>query len=370
MTATGCHGDKICPIIKTACPSVCFVGDILENITTGIVVLDIDKQQVLFQNPYARELFKKTKRNDYRVLSTLLLPDLSELLATPKTTFSKKLTYENRIYGYTVYRLIETYLWIFITDITEKERLQSVAEAVNTMENIGYIFSGIRHEIGNPINSIKMTMSVLRKNIEKYSIETTVEYIDRVLSEIHRVEYLLRSLKNFSLYEKPEVQSIDLRSFMKIFLALVTNDIEKNGISLRNEIRTSGRWIAADPRMLQQVLLNVITNASDSLKDSEAPAISIRAFGSGEHVTIEVLDNGCGIPEEEQKNIFKPFFTTKSEGTGLGLVIVKKMLAGMKGTIAFRSYEKMGTIVTITLPAAISESSEEDDIEKISADYR
>src|SRR3970282_1845245 len=82
-------------------------------------------------------------------------------------------------------------------DVTDKLRFESIAEAVNTMNSIGYVFSGIRHEIGNPLNSIKMTLNVLKKNLDKYGKDHILEYIDRALSESARIEYLLKSLKNF-----------------------------------------------------------------------------------------------------------------------------------------------------------------------------
>jgi signal transduction histidine kinase len=90
--------------------------------------------------------------------------------------------------------------WAFF-DITEKSRLESIAEAVETMNNIGYVFSAVRHELGNPINSVKAGLSVLRANIDTFSRSVVIEYVDRLSSELSRVEVLLRSLRNFSMYD-------------------------------------------------------------------------------------------------------------------------------------------------------------------------
>ncbi|NOY64756.1 MAG: HAMP domain-containing histidine kinase [Nitrospirae bacterium] len=328
----------------------CVYVNILKNINLGIIGLDIKKQIIIFQNKVAIDLFKSTiKPGDYKALCALLLPNMNEYLTSDTPAISLTLRYGTKFIGYSVYRVSDRYLWIYATDVTEKMRLNSIAEAVNTMNNIGYIFSGIRHEIGNPVNSIKMTLSVLRDNIEIYSREKVIEYIDRALNEVSRVEYLLRVLKSFSMYENMELQNIQISSFIDNLLSMVMKDFEKKGIKIKTLIRKNAEMVYADPRALQQVMMNILTNASDALKDRENPEILISIYKMNNQIIIRVADNGCGMSEEQQKNLFKPFYTTKPDGTGLGLVIVKKMLTGMNGTIRIESRENIGTEVTLTL---------------------
>lgn len=340
-----------CPISKTPCPGVCIYADILENINLGIIVFDICSEKVIFQNKLALDIFAATtKPKDYEGLYSLLMSDLDELPSPSKPSLSRTLHYGTRLLGYTVYNVIEGYIWIFVQDVSEKVRLESIAEAVNTMENIGYIFSSIRHEIGNPINSIKMTMSVLKNNLEKFPKDTVAAYVDRVLTEIGRVEYLLKSLRNFNLYENPQRQRVKMDSFVENFMALVADDYKQKGIKLRTIIHPRAEWAYVDPRALQQVLLNILSNAADALKGREEPEIDIGVLRLNGRIKMLVADNGCGMTEEQQKHLFKPFYTFKTEGTGLGLVIVKKMLAQMNSTIEIKSYENAGTLVTISLP--------------------
>ncbi len=242
-------------------------------------------------------------------------------------------------------------------DITEKIRLESIAEAANMMTNIGYIFAGIRHEIGNPINSIKITLSVLKKKMDAFSPATIHDYIDRALAELSRMEYLLKTLKNFNMYETPEIQNISMNSFMERFLALVADDFEKEGIMIRSRIEPEAVWGYADPRALQQVLLNILSNASNALAGKEKGEIAIRVLKAEGLIKIRLTDNGCGISQEQQKELFKPFRTTKAGGTGLGLVIAKKMLTGMNGTIEIWSREGEGTTVNISIPEGSDEHS-------------
>jgi C4-dicarboxylate-specific signal transduction histidine kinase len=107
--------------------------------------------------------------------------------------------------------------------------------------------------------------------------------------------------------------------------------------------------VRADPQALQQVLLNVLNNASEAVNGRRDPKITVEVSRAGGMIRFHVADNGCGIAEDRMKNLFKPFYTTKEHGTGLGLVIVKKMLARMNGTIYIESRKDEGTSVDIEL---------------------
>lgn len=236
-------------------------------------------------------------------------------------------------------------------DTTEKQRLESIAEAVNMMENVGYVFSGIRHELGNPINSVKTALSVLRKNIDVWEKEQTITYIERSLQEIGRVEYLLRALKTFSFHENPKMQKLSLHEFMSSFVTLIEGDFAQRGIEIKlSEKDVGAAWF--DPRALHQVMLNLAANADDALAETENAEIFITLNRDERFVRVSVRDNGAGMTELQKENLFKPFYTSKPDGTGLGLVIVKKMIAKMNGTIKIQSTHGIGTEVKFALEAA------------------
>jgi PAS domain S-box-containing protein len=237
-------------------------------------------------------------------------------------------------------------------DVTEKKRLESIAAAANLMENIGYVFSGIRHEIGNPINSIKMTLSVLESNLAKFDRKTVNEFLARSLNEINRVEYLLKALRNFNMFENPTIQPTQINPFVEKFLLLAEADFKKQGIMVKTVPARGLVQTLVDPRALQQVMLNLMTNAADALANRDNPTITIRVRAIPDFIRISVEDNGCGISCDRQKNLFKPFFTSKPNGTGLGLVIAKKMLSEMNCTIDIKSRVNVGTEVTICMPQA------------------
>lgn len=235
-------------------------------------------------------------------------------------------------------------------DITEHVRLESIAHSVDLMNNLGSIFCGIRHEIGNPVNSIKLTMSVLKNNLDKYPREMVVEYIERVLGEVERIEYLLRALKSFNMYEDQKPETVVLGPFLTKFLDLVRKDcqlksIRIHGVGLEENLRSH-----LDPRALWQILINIVNNSMDAVQRAGGGEIEIRLSGAAGIAQIVVRDSGVGMTPPQLKQIFQPFFTTKPSGTGLGLVMVKKLLVQMGGDIDVQSTTLLGTTVTLTLP--------------------
>ncbi len=264
-----------------------------------------------------------------------------------------QVTHQGRLFGHSVYKAAPNYRCVFIRDITEKSRLESIAQAVNAMDNIGFIFSGIRHEIGNPLNSLKMALSVLKQNIENASPEMLKEYIDRGLGDIGRMEYLLKSLKTFTMYESVELKDLPLIEFMGKFISLVERDFHSYGIRIKTEIPLDIAWVRIDERALHQALLNIFSNAADALKGEDTPEISIRAEVRDQLMWLTIADNGCGISPEQVKHLFQPFNTSKINGNGLGLVITRKLLAMMDSDIDIVSQPGYGTQVTVRLPVAV-----------------
>lgn len=254
--------------------------------------------------------------------------------------------YAGRISNYTMIR----------RDVTDKLRLESIAEAVNTMNNIGYVFSGIRHEIGNPVNSVKLTLNLLNSNMDYYPKETIQKYIERILDEVLRIEYLLKNLKTFNMYETPELRDVSIPDFLEKFLLLSKTDYEKKGIVITTSIEPDAEFCHTDPRALQQVLLNLFTNSVDACEARPGPRISIAVSKSSGVIRMRISDNGCGMTEEQHRNMFKPFYTTKSGGTGLGLVIAKKMLAKMDSSIEVTSRINEGTEASIFMPEGKGEN--------------
>jgi signal transduction histidine kinase len=346
------------------CNAPCIFTDVLRNIDTGLIILDTVEKKVFFKNAHAVKILEPLEAaQDYEGLSALLCNDLDPLQQPGRTRSRQTIIhYEHRVLGYTVYKIPgdQRHISIFIQDITDRHRLAAIDEATEMMNNIGCLFSGIRHEIGNPLNSIKMALAVLQNNISKYSPEEIDVYFNRISGEIIKMEALLKSLKNFSMFETPRTSDIDLAMFFDNLMQLLGADIRAKKVEIRIEIAPDAKRIMVDPRALQHVTMNLFANALDAMAETPEPVLLVRSQSRGNVILLSITDNGCGMSEELSRDAFKPFFTTKPHGTGLGLVISKKMLTQMHCGIELVSEKGLGTTFHLTLPKSATKTQRQD----------
>lgn len=340
--------------IEKICNAPCIFTDVLRDIDTGLIILDTINRDVFFKNKHAVKILEPLKAvHDYNGLCNLLCADLDNL-QKPGRTRSRQtiIRYEHRVLGYTVYRLPgdKRYISVFIQDITDRHRLAAIDEATEMMNNIGCLFSGIRHEIGNPLNSIKMALTVLQNNIHKYSPEEIDVYFHRISGEITKMEALLKSFKNFSMFEIPKTSDVDLTMFFDSLMHLLGGDIKSKNIDVQFDLAPDAQRAMVDTRALQHVTMNLFANAIDAMADVPNPQLVVRSRNQGDVIQLIIADNGCGMSDDLVRDAFKPFFTTKPHGTGLGLVISKKMLAQMNCGIDLESVKGKGTTFILTLP--------------------
>ncbi len=331
-------------------------SEVLSAISTGIIILDLEEEAVCFRNAYANSILDQVRADSS-------FPDIYDLLRDEISDFKngesarsqkKKIRYGDRLFGYTLYgsEVKRRYVAVFIQDITDQLRLEAIDEASEMMHNIGFLFSGIRHEIGNPINSIKMALTVLRKNVNRFPVEEVEKYFDRIFGEVAKMEVLLKSLKTFNLFEKPRPTAVDLQAFFDEFIRLFSMDARKKNVKVDIEISQEARWVNADVRAMQHVIMNIFANAMDALEGRPDPSLGVRCQPGGKVVVLTISDNGCGIDSQVKGDIFKPFFTTKKDGTGLGLMLSRKLLTQMNCSMEISSKHGTGTTVTLLLPNA------------------
>lgn len=339
-----------CSHLKCEESSHCLYHEILATIDAAVIVADEQAEELVFLNEAARRLLLAEHLDPtYAAVANHLLTVRDDEPASDRGLKLRHVQLDGRTFSYSVHRGCGRFEVVLLRDESDRQRLESLASAVNTTEHIGHVFAGIRHEIGNPINSIKMTLSVLQRNLQRYDTDTIGEYVERSLSDIARIEYLLRSLRNFNMVEEPAPVDLDLEDFLAQFFALVAGDFQRRGAQVGYHVDADARVVRADPRALQQVLINLLSNAADALVDVEEPRIAINAARRGDTVALMVRDNGCGMDQETQAMLFQPFFTTKERGTGLGMIIIQKMVARMGGEVSVDSAPGQGTTFTLSL---------------------
>jgi signal transduction histidine kinase len=241
---------------------------------------------------------------------------------------------------------------VVVRDVTEQKRLRAIAEIANNMNNIGFIFSGVRHELGNPVNSMKVAATILRDDYHSLDDAARLEYVDRMRSDIERLQELLKVLHSFSMFENLTMEEVGITGFFRNLMPAIEPDFKRAGIAIEQRFPEGDCLLLADRRALYQVVVNLLNNAHASLRGRAAPRVTVSGSCDGARFTLAVADNGCGMPEAVRQNLFKPFYTTKPEGTGLGLVICQKLVLAMNGFIEVASAPDQGTAVTVSLPLA------------------
>ena len=233
-------------------------------------------------------------------------------------------------------------------DDTARRRIERIASALNMTDNVGYVFAGIRHELGNPVNSVKAALSVLKGRAETIDREQLRDYLDDILGEIQRMEFLLDALRGYSRIDRVRLQEVELEPFLRRFGRLVEHDARGRGATLSVEVEPDA-VARADPRALHQVLLNLVTNALDAVRGRDAPEVRIQVERRPGRVVLRVEDNGSGMSDEQLDRLFQPFQSEKPGGSGLGMVIVQRLLAQMHGTIDVQSRPGVGTTIRVGL---------------------
>ncbi|HXG66369.1 MAG TPA: ATP-binding protein [Blastocatellia bacterium] len=231
--------------------------------------------------------------------------------------------------------------------------LQQQLVQVEKMSAIGNLVSGIAHELNNPLTVIMgYTELALRRLKGTAADPKEVKFLEDILAEAERCRRIVAKLLQFARPETPERRSVHINELIEQAVQLRSYEMQVSGIEVVREYDPSDPVIDADAHKLQQVILNLLDNAYDAIREAGRPGkIWLRTKAAEGKLTIEVLDNGTGISEPAR--VFDPFYTTKEvgQGTGLGLSISYGIIEEHHGTIRAENWAE-GARFTIILPAA------------------
>ncbi len=241
-----------------------------------------------------------------------------------------------------------------------KAETMALMEQSNQLASIGQLAAGVAHEINNPLALINETAGYVKDLFvltERYSQdEELVGYIDDILDAVERCGIITRQLLGFARRFEVKIKKVNLKEIISDVLVFREKEVAYRNIQVYVDVPDDLPPIETDRGKLQQILLNLVNNAFQAVDDGCILEIEASPEGS-DKVRIVISDNGCGMPEENLSNIFKPFFTTKEAngGTGLGLAITYGLVKKLHGDITVKSRLREGTTFTITLPTHIQE---------------
>jgi two-component system, NtrC family, sensor histidine kinase AtoS len=305
-------------------------------------MLGINRNELIGSTlPQFRRIFKLLNKTT----SPIVLSELS--IDTPKTSLMVEVS--ARFFDFQGQKLIQA----IARDVSEQHALTDKLVQADKLVLLGQLSAGVAHEIRNPLAAVNLNLQILKRKIPDDAPETS--YINIALQGVDRITRIVEVTLNFSRPAMPDIQGVSINALLTNSLELVAAALRRKEISVDLKFSDTLPLVAADAKQLQQVFINLLTNAADAIKSNGL--ITVKTYiekpnkpTEGKYAVVAITDNGSGIPPEDLPKIFNPFFTRKADGTGLGLPITQRILHQHCGIIDVESKVGNGTTFYVKLP--------------------
>jgi len=337
-----------------------FSSSILENMADAVIAVNTEGRITLV-NSAAEELFSLTGADVIDKPVREILPEcgtlLMALIASPTISNTKEfecVTENRRIILSGHFSLItgtENFsdgAFVVLRDMTEQWSMQKVIERQEKLTAMGELASGVAHEIRNPLNAIGVLGQ--RLDMEFSPTEDEQEYhhlVRAIVSEVYRVNAIIQRFLKFARPPQLMLMPSDLDELIEQYRPVLEGEAKAKGLEFSVQACSESK-VSLDREQMQQVLLNLVQNAVEATQENGT--VTVTAGKSTGNAFIEVADTGKGIPLEIQSQIFNLYFTSKDNGTGMGLSIANQIVQAHGGILEVESREGVGSVFRIVLP--------------------
>ncbi|KMJ58702.1 hypothetical protein AB685_10470 [Bacillus sp. LL01] len=306
---------------------------------SGLKMLEVDNYGELFgQSIYENipeEDFQKIWKEVHEQHNGTKLPTFGQVWTTMKG---------NRIHtelvGIPITYLGKNALQVIIRDITERKQAEALMLQSEKLSVAGQLAAGIAHEIRNPLTAIKGFFKLLEREIEEKQ-----EYFHIIESELNRIELILSELLLLAKPHQVYIHPVSVHSLLKDVTTLLETQAIMNNVWFDLKLTAKDSKIKCDENQMKQVFINLLKNGIEAMQSGGT--IYIDMENEEEEVIIRIRDEGTGIPEETIARLGEPFFTTKTTGTGLGLMITFNIIKNHHGTVKVKSEVNQGTTIEV-----------------------
>jgi two-component system sensor histidine kinase HydH len=217
------------------------------------------------------------------------------------------------------------------------------------------LLARLAHEIRNPLSSLDIHVQLLEEDLAGLSPPAREGLSSRlkvIRGELQRLDGIVQQYLNLAGPTSPNLQSVDAGGVVRHVCELLRPEAAARGVAIESEVPSPAPTVRADAVQLTQALVNLVINAVQAVERNGKVSVRAGASGDGTTVIFEVTDSGAGVPAERRAAIFEAFFTTKAEGSGLGLWIVHQIATAHGGTVGVTDAPGGGAVFTMSLPVA------------------
>lgn len=358
------NGDQIQSLLSLVTEEYELLDAVLDSLGTGVLVCD--PFHILVQNNKAAMRILPLEYHDVQdrpVWACIRDRDIAEFvqetIENEETVIAREFAIEEfsgiRFLNLSVMPLVRSKrvrgTIITVEDITEKKGEEMRHRRLESLASLTNLAATVAHEIKNPLGSISIYVQLLRKSTVARGIEKddpALKYLGVIDEEIDRLN---RIVVDFLFAVRPvriEPAPLDANELVASLSAFFGAECAAAGIAISTDLDPAAPRIWADERLLRQLFINLIKNAMAALPNGGE--ISLKTRRDEDFVTVTVVDNGVGIPSDVLPKIFEPYFTTKIDGTGLGLTMAYKVVKEHGGDIRVQSEIGIGTTFSVKLP--------------------